>query len=360
MEVSTREVADALNLPVHVIEALEADDYERLPPSVFTRGYLRSYARLLELSPEALLARYPEVTEEVDAVTGELPVTEVPAEAPTRTLAIAAAVGAVLIALLVVLLGDDESPEQAEEVTAADVQDGPGALEGLPATGEVAADEAVDAVRQVEPAEEPAAAEEELIAAEEELIAAEEEPIAPVQPRQTAEAEPAPTAPAETAEEVEELEDLEVVEERPPSAPATPGEDAPEGPEAVESEPAIATREAAVQPVLEPVATDQRLTQQQPAATATPTYRERRITEFGDDKITFVFSEDCWVEVKSTDGENLYSDLNRTGRTLVLTGRAPFQVLLGYAPGVTLSFNDEPVALERYSRNNVANLVLGE
>jgi cytoskeleton protein RodZ len=35
MEVSTREVADALNLPIHVIEALEGDDYERLPPSVF-------------------------------------------------------------------------------------------------------------------------------------------------------------------------------------------------------------------------------------------------------------------------------------------------------------------------------------
>ena len=28
MEVSTREVADALNLPVNVIEALEADDFE--------------------------------------------------------------------------------------------------------------------------------------------------------------------------------------------------------------------------------------------------------------------------------------------------------------------------------------------
>ena len=77
MEVSTREVADALNLPVNVIEALEADDYERLPPTVFTRGYLRSYARLLELSPESLLARYPEVTEETDAITGELPVTNI-------------------------------------------------------------------------------------------------------------------------------------------------------------------------------------------------------------------------------------------------------------------------------------------
>ena len=109
MDVSTREVADALNLPVNVIEALEADDFERLPPTVFTRGYLRSYARLLELSPESLLARYPEVTEEVDAITGEMAAVEPAGLPPTRMLAIAGAVGVVLIALLVLLLGDDES-----------------------------------------------------------------------------------------------------------------------------------------------------------------------------------------------------------------------------------------------------------
>ena len=105
MDVSTREVADALNLPVNVIESLEADDFERLPPTVFTRGYLRSYARLLELTPESLLARYPEVTEEVDAITGELPTVEPAAMPPTRMLGIAAAVGVVLFALLVWLLG---------------------------------------------------------------------------------------------------------------------------------------------------------------------------------------------------------------------------------------------------------------
>jgi cytoskeleton protein RodZ len=102
------------------------------------------------------------------------------------------------------------------------------------------------------------------------------------------------------------------------------------------------------------------LVAEEPPTQVSPSFREQRITEFGDDEITMVFSEDCWVEVKSADGENLYSDLNRTGRTLVLAGRAPFRVLLGYAPGVTLSFNGEPVPLARYSRNNVANLVLGE
>ena len=71
LDVSTREVADALNLPMSVIEALEANDYERLPQPVFTRGYLRSYARLLELDPAAIVARYPAGAEDTFA-SGEL------------------------------------------------------------------------------------------------------------------------------------------------------------------------------------------------------------------------------------------------------------------------------------------------
>ena len=66
------------------------------------------------------------------------------------------------------------------------------------------------------------------------------------------------------------------------------------------------------------------------------------------------------MEVINLDDESLYTNLNRAGRTLVLQGAGPFRILLGYAPGVELSFNGEAVAVERYTRNNVANLVLGE
>ncbi len=70
-------------------------------------------------------------------------------------------------------------------------------------------------------------------------------------------------------------------------------------------------------------------------------------------------NEDIWVEVKNQDGGNLYSDLNRAGRTLRLVGAAPFRLLLGYAPGVTLELNGEAVELSRFTRNNVASLVVG-
>jgi cytoskeleton protein RodZ len=50
------EVAQQLKLSATQIEALEADDYARLPGPVFVRGFVRNYARLMELDSEALVA----------------------------------------------------------------------------------------------------------------------------------------------------------------------------------------------------------------------------------------------------------------------------------------------------------------
>lgn len=50
------EIALQLKLSVSQVEALEADDYARLPGPVFVRGFVRNYARLMELDGEALVA----------------------------------------------------------------------------------------------------------------------------------------------------------------------------------------------------------------------------------------------------------------------------------------------------------------
>jgi len=65
--VTTRDVAETLNLSITMVEAIEADDYERMPAAVFARGYIRAYARLLDLDPEPIVARYPEVAAARDA-----------------------------------------------------------------------------------------------------------------------------------------------------------------------------------------------------------------------------------------------------------------------------------------------------
>lgn len=53
---SIDDVGHRLRMPVHVIAALEAEQWQRLGAPVFVRGQLRSYARLLGVDLEPLLA----------------------------------------------------------------------------------------------------------------------------------------------------------------------------------------------------------------------------------------------------------------------------------------------------------------
>ena len=64
---------------------------------------------------------------------------------------------------------------------------------------------------------------------------------------------------------------------------------------------------------------------------------------------------ECWVHVRDADGQSVYQDLNRSGETVELWGRAPFRIRLGYAPAVSLTYNGR-VALRPFTRNDVANL----
>ncbi|AHE67108.1 helix-turn-helix domain-containing protein [Legionella oakridgensis] len=55
---STDYVAGKLHLRVRLIELLEADEYHSMPEPVFIKGYLRAYAKLLDVSPEPLLEAF--------------------------------------------------------------------------------------------------------------------------------------------------------------------------------------------------------------------------------------------------------------------------------------------------------------
>jgi len=49
-------------------------------------------------------------------------------------------------------------------------------------------------------------------------------------------------------------------------------------------------------------------------------------------------NEDSWIEVIDNRGEILLADLKRPGEKITLHGQAPFDILLGRAAGVTLSY----------------------
>jgi cytoskeleton protein RodZ len=55
---SVQKAADEMHLDRWVIEALEADDYKRIGPTVYAKGHLKKYAALLGLPAAEILAGY--------------------------------------------------------------------------------------------------------------------------------------------------------------------------------------------------------------------------------------------------------------------------------------------------------------
>ena len=317
--VTTRDVAETLNLAVTMVEAIEADDYEQMPASVFARGYIRAYARLLSLEPEPLVARYPE---DAGVVDGNGATRTSAVELLRQNARLVASAGGLLLLLLLVLLAvwlwpDSESaigpasePEAEAPATLPEAVEA-GATAG--AAAGAAANTVADTGEQSGPVDDPAGA---------------------LRP---------PSAATEATRDVDAPSSQRSQDSLTRSAPGID----------------LRVEGAAEAPSAELTARTDSATEPAVDSRADPP-GVRRITEFGRDLLRFDFSEDCWVDVKSATGRRLYGDLNLAGGTLSLVGEGPFRILLGYAPGVQLSLNGEPISLAPHTRNNVATLVVGQ
>jgi len=274
-----QDIADTLNLTLRVVQDVEDENWVRLPGPAFTRGYLRAYARLLEIDPDEVMQAFDAAvgrrTGEQVAVAGAMHpvrrrgIEDLLQKHPGAVLG--GAVAAVICAVLVVLLA--VWPETTDVATAAR--------------------QAVAVADQNVP-----------------------RPLAPESAREAASRE----ARAGVADDAAAI--------APPARVAAGA----------------------------PAATLPEVTSIVGGTTST----QRRISTSGEDRLHFVFTEDCWVEIKDSQGATAYGDLGRSGTTLELVGQAPFRILLGNAPGVTLQFNGERVALSPHTRNNVGTLVLGQ
>lgn len=76
--------------------------------------------------------------------------------------------------------------------------------------------------------------------------------------------------------------------------------------------------------------------------------------------IDLAFSDDCWIRIVDADGKEISSGLQRAGDNLALTGKAPLDVRLGYAEGVSILYNGQPVNFDSAIRGATARFKLGE
>ena len=111
---SLSDVARQLKLSVRQVEALEHDDYATFSGPVFVRGFLRNYAKLLQLNPEELVAlAIPSAVAPPEAFAAEEPHASAGgSERPRRFLMGSALV--ILVIVAVVLLASNASRDHQQ------------------------------------------------------------------------------------------------------------------------------------------------------------------------------------------------------------------------------------------------------
>jgi cytoskeleton protein RodZ len=75
-------------------------------------------------------------------------------------------------------------------------------------------------------------------------------------------------------------------------------------------------------------------------------------------QLTMKFKDDCWVRVKDSNDKTLIVGLKKAGRSIQLQGKAPFSFILGAPESVSITFAGEPVDLSRYTSGKVARFTL--
>ena len=75
--------------------------------------------------------------------------------------------------------------------------------------------------------------------------------------------------------------------------------------------------------------------------------------------VSLTFIADCWTQLTDANGKVLFSALKRKGDSLQLAGKAPLELRLGYARGVQVSLNGNPVDVAPFISGETARLKLG-
>ena len=78
------------------------------------------------------------------------------------------------------------------------------------------------------------------------------------------------------------------------------------------------------------------------------------------DTLIVHFTGESWVEITDSTGRRVFYDTGKPGQTSTLLGTAPFSILLGYSPAVSIEYNGVPFDHSRYARQDVARFKLGK
>lgn len=289
------EAARQLKFAPRQLEALEAGELRRLPGGTFVRGMVRSYARLLRIDPEPLLAQIaaqvpaPDAERLAQRYRQPVPFTD---GARRSNLAYVALSVVLLVAVAAVALQWRQERAGTRTLAFVSATQMPAEPPRAQAAGADAFPASAPSPAKATPSGKPASG------------------------GATAGKAPSGAAPVSTPSAAE-----------PPAQKALAG-----APPAATSPASPSAKAAAAVPA-------------QSAAAATG-------------RLTLQFAGDSWVEIRSGSGKLLVASLHSAGTERFVSGLPPFEVVIGNAQQVRLTYNDKPVDLTPYVKVEVARFTL--
>lgn len=352
---STAEVASKLRLGVRQVEALEADAFDRLPGEVFVRGFVRNYARFLELDAEELLpSQEIAVAEQLTVPSTNVRFQPSPLQRWLLLPLGSAILFFALVALLYAWLSSGEQsvleqpvlevqqplqPPVTQAATEAQATAAAGES-GQPLDASQATAKAADAVpSKLEPPAAPANKPSIVDAAK------------PLVPPLAANTPP----PVNTAQTVAPASAKPLPEVAKPSVPVLAKPVAP----AVEP-PKTAAPVAPRAPVVPaPLVAASAANAAKPAPAAEQVNPVASTKPADSHKLLFQPTEDSWVQVIDGSGQR-FSKLIRAGSSEFLAGMPPFRMVIGNAATMRLSHDGKLVDLKPFIGEKVARLKLSD
>lgn len=116
---SVHDIADRIKFAPRQVEALEANDFAHLPKATFLRGFVRSYARVLQLDEAALIAALPSEPSTQQIAQQQIVDVSFPSLLAARrinVLWLAGALGVALVLVLFVWISDGKPAQRSSEI----------------------------------------------------------------------------------------------------------------------------------------------------------------------------------------------------------------------------------------------------
>ncbi|WP_027966044.1 RodZ domain-containing protein [Halomonas halocynthiae] len=301
LEISREDVAVALNLRPAVIQGLEDDSYDEVPVAIYRRGYLRSYANLLGMDPDVVLAayqaRHADTDHAVDIQTRPLQLQKRPSSIGTWLFRLMTLIVIIGLAGLTWMWwqsrGGNEPPTASDsEPVAVDSRNGTITLNEPAKTQQASADSSLEATAESSELSTPMTTDQ-------------------------------PSADQESASET--VADAAVAGEQEPSA--TPSQEA-----------------AAL------------------AATSdTGAEANAEASQANANQLTLVFNKESWVQIVDASGKTIFTGLQKAGTDATIEGTPPLNLTIGNANGVEMTWRGDTENVgSRATAGNVARFTLGE